>query len=178
MADGLRKLDAGSAWNDAVRRAIALSTAGFIAVGVLSALMGYAGQRNGPAFQWVLCGCAVVFLGSLALFMAYYHQRWREGVFAACVCLVTLVAVNFLWAQFFGPASTLGRAAAPTALSSLLLYFVLQRRHVQVSGSTMADYLSQLEADDFHATEKTWRKGVLILCVVVGLFVVVILLRR
>jgi hypothetical protein len=83
-----RELPAGSAWNEAVRRATAISIAGYFIPNLL-ANFGVIPQLD-QSFEFMpgVCGTAGVFLMAVSLFIGQYHRRLAQGVAVGFVGLI------------------------------------------------------------------------------------------
>src|SRR5262249_34489504 len=98
MKTEFKRLTPAEAWEDAERRSLAIGTVGCVGVGVLQA----AGAI--PTLYRVslapASGFAATFLTALALFVAYYHNRWRLGICVPFVTLCLPYTLSFLWIRF------------------------------------------------------------------------------
>ena len=84
----LRELPPASAWNEAMRRSIVISIAGFFVPNLL-ANFGVIPQLH-QSFQFMpgICSAAGVFSASLALFVGYFHRKIAQGFAASIAGLV------------------------------------------------------------------------------------------
>ena len=96
-ATPLRELPPGSVWNEAMRRAMVISIAGFFVPNLL-ANFGVIPQLH-QNFQFMpgICGATGVFLASMALFLGYFHHKLIQGSAAAIARLSLPYFSTWFW---------------------------------------------------------------------------------
>jgi hypothetical protein len=104
----LRELPPSSAWNEAMRRAIVISIAGFFIPNLL-ANFGTIPQLH-QSFQFMpgICGAAGVFSASMALFLGYFHHKLIQGAAAAIAGLILPYFSTWYWFRVMHPATSAG----------------------------------------------------------------------
>ena len=169
-ATPLRELPPGSAWNEAMRRAAAISIAGFFVPNLL-ANFGVIPQLN-HNFQFMLgvCGAAGVFSASFALFLGYFHKKMSQGALAAIAGLALPYALTWLWLWVTQPTGSAGllRLIGPTLLVVILSYFALLRWHARLANITVDCLTQEMTGDQYGQPKDGWQQATFWVFVVVG----------
>jgi hypothetical protein len=176
-ATPLRGLPPGSAWNEAMRRAAAISIAGFFVPNLL-ANFGVIPQLN-QNFQFMpgVCGAAGVFSASIALFLGYFHKKMSQGALAAIAVLTLPYASTWFCFRFTHPTASNGllRLIGPTLLAIICSYFALMRWHARLSNITVDCLTQEITGDQYGQPEDRWQ--LMAFWVFVGVGAVTILLK-
>jgi len=101
----LRGLTPGVAWNDALRRSLAISVAGFFFPNLFAD--GEVPQLH-RSFHFLpgVCGAAGVCLASLALFMGHYHRKLMQGTGVAGCALILPYLATWFWFRLTRPSDS------------------------------------------------------------------------
>jgi hypothetical protein len=107
-ATPLRELTPGWVWNEAMRRAMVISIAGFFVPNLL-ANFGVIPQLH-QSFQFMpgICGAAGVFSASMALFLGYFHHKLIQGTAAAIAGLSLPFFSTWFWFRVTNPTASAG----------------------------------------------------------------------
>jgi len=158
-ATPLRELSPGSAWNEAMRRAAAISIAGFFIPNLL-ANFGVIPQLN-QNFQFMpgVCGAAGVFSASIALFLGYFQRKTLQGTAAAIAVLTLPYASTWFWFRVSHPPASAGllQLIAPTLLAAICSYFALMRWHARLSNITVDCLTQEMTGDQYGQPKDGWQ---------------------
>ena len=158
-ATPLRALPPGSAWNEAMRRAVVVSIAGFFVPNLL-ANFGVIPQVN-QNFQFMpgVCGAAGVFSASIALFLGYFHKKMSQGALAAIAGLALPYALTWLWFWVTQPAASAGllRLIGPTLLVVIFSYFALLRWHARLANVTLDCLTQEIAGEQYGQPKDGWQ---------------------
>ena len=171
MKTEFKRLTPGEAWEEATRRSLAIGIAGCVLVGALQAA-GAIPTLYRPSLA-PASGLAAAFLTALALFVAYFHNRLRLGICMAFVTLGLPYGLNFLWIRFSGR-SLLYPVAAAILAGVIGLWFM----HRRYSGPTLDDAEEAIIRKMMEDFKPTWVDRVTAICIIAGLFLLLILLLR
>jgi len=103
-----RELPAGSAWNEAVRRAMAISIAGYFIPNLLANFGVIPQLDQNFEFMPGVCGTAGVFSMAVSLFIGQYHRRLAQGVAVGFVGLILPYFVTWSWFRTANPSASAG----------------------------------------------------------------------
>jgi hypothetical protein len=170
MNTEFNRLSPSEAWEEAHRRCWAIGIAGCVATA--------ASQAAGaiPTLSRASSGFAAAFLTALALFVAYYHNRWRLGICIAAVTLFVPYTANFLWIRFSG-LSLLYSTAALILVGAISLNLL----HRRFAGPRLEDDAEEAmirEMMEDPAFNLTWVEKVTLLCSIVGVALLLIISFR
>src|SRR5712672_1910884 len=159
-ATPLRELPPGSAWNEAMRRAMAISIAGFFVPNLL-AHFGVIPQLH-ESFQFMpgICGAAGVFSASMALFLGYFHCKLIQGTAAAIAGLILPYFSTWFWFRVTHPSASAGllQLVGPTVISAIGTYFALMQWHARLSTFTVDILTEQMVGDEYGEPEARWEQ--------------------
>jgi hypothetical protein len=178
-AKALRELTPGSVWNEAMRRAMVISIAGFFVPNLL-ANFGVIPQLH-QSFQFIpgICGAAGVFLASMALFLGYFHHKLAQGAVAAIAGLSLPYFSTWLWFRVTNPTASAGllQLFGPSVMVVAIgTYFALLRWHARLSNLAVDNLTEHVAADDYGKPKARWEKATYWVCMVIGVVAVVTLL--
>ena len=123
-AKPLYDLAPGAAWNEALRRSLAICIAGFFLPNLLAEFGAIPQLHQSFHFLPGVCGIARAFLASLALFMGYYHRKLiQSAAFAVCAAILPYLATWF-WFRLAHPSDSAGmlQLCGPTAIAAIVGY--------------------------------------------------------
>jgi len=132
MKTEFKRLMPSEAWEEAERRSFAIGIAGWFVVACLQASGAIPTAYRPSLVQG--SGAVATILTALALFVAYYHNRWRVGVCAAVITLCLPYTLNLLWIRV-SHRSLLYPLATALLVGVIGLHFV----HRKYSGPTLED---------------------------------------
>lgn len=160
MAISLRELPPGSAWNEVVRRAMAICIAGFFLPNLL-AEFGAIPQLH-PSFHFLpgVCGAAGVFSMCLALFIGQYHRKVIQGIALGIAGLVLPYSATWFWFRITQPSASAGllQLVGPTAIAAIGTYPVFMRWHARLSALTTDVLAEQLISDEYGKPKARWEQ--------------------
>jgi hypothetical protein len=174
MNTEFNRLSPSEAWEEAQRRSWAIGIAGCVATAAsqaAGAIPTLSRASLAPA-----SGFAAAFLTALALFVAYYHNRWRLGICIAAVTLFVPYTANFLWIRFSG-LSLLYSTAALILVGAISLNLL----HRRFAGPRLEDDAEEAiirEKMEDPAFNLTWVEKVTLLCSIVGVALLLIISFR
>jgi len=178
MKVGFQSLRPAEAWEDAVRRSVATSAAGFLVGGSLQA----AGAVTDPYRVSLvpLSGIVATFLSALVFFIAYYHRHWKLGAVGTVAALLLPCIVNFLWVRF-----TAVSLIYPTVFLALIGIVGMWTVHRKLSGKNWdegdeieAELLRKVMADFESGVTFTWMDRVILFsCVGVAILLLILFFR-
>jgi hypothetical protein len=153
---------------------MAAGAAGFLVLGAFQA----AGSipiiyRNSVV---IISGMLAAFLMTLALSIAYYHRRWRLGLFGAVLSLLLPYFVNILWARFSSRS-----LLYPTVAVASFGLFSLIAIHRRISGPQLEDEIEAELVKQFIEdvdSNLMWKDRVIWICFACGSALLLILLLR
>src|SRR5882762_144589 len=124
-ATPLRELPPGSAWNEAMRRAMVISIAGFFVPNLLANFDVIPQLHQSFQFMQGVCGAAGMFSASMALFLGYFNRELIQGAVAALGGLILPYAATWLWFQLTHPSAHAGllQLFGPTVVIAIANYF-------------------------------------------------------
>jgi len=167
----IRQLEPGPAWNEAERRGMALAFVGFFSAGVICVFGYEPGIRD--AFLAGICGAIGLFLGSIAFHLGFYHRKLVLALLSALVLLVLPSAVTALLLPLVGG----GKAIfVPGVAFGIVLYMVLHRLHLSLSGTTLETYVAQLAYDKHGIPKAKWELEVFWVSVALGAGILLLIL--
>jgi hypothetical protein len=177
-ATPLRELSPGSAWNEAMRRAMVISIAGFFVPNLL-ANFGVIPQLN-QSFQFMpgICGVAGVFSASMALFLGYFHHKLIQGAAAAIAGLSLPYLSTWFWFRVTNPSASAGllQLFGPSVIVALVTYLALLHWHARLSNFTINILASQVVTDDYGEPKTQSEMVIYWVFMVIGAVAVVTLL--
>jgi hypothetical protein len=153
---------------------MAAGAAGFLVVGALQAAGAIPTIYRDSLV--IVSGMLAAFLMTLALSIAYYHRRWRLGLFGAVLSLVLPYFVNILWARFSSRS-----LLYPTVAVSLFGLFTLLAIHRRISGPQLEDDIEEEVIKKFIEdvdSSLTWQDKVIWICFACGSALFLVLLLR
>jgi hypothetical protein len=177
-ATPLRELPPGSAWNEAMRRAMVISIAGFFLPNLL-ANFGVIPQLH-QSFQFMpgICGAAGVFTASMALFLGYFHRKLIQGAAAAIAALVLPYFSTWFWFRATHPSASTGllQLFGPTVTVAIGTSFALMQWHARLSNFTVDILTEQMEGDEYGKPKARWEQVTYRVCQVIGAVVILLLI--
>jgi hypothetical protein len=178
IATPLRELTPGSVWNEAMRRAMVISIAGFFVPNLL-ANFGVIPQLH-QNFQFMpgICGAAGVFLASMALFLGYFHHKLIQGAVAAIAGLSLPYFSTWFWFRVTNPSASAGllQLFGPSVIVAIGNYFALLQWHARLSNFAVDNLTEQMATDDYGEPTARWEKVAYWVCMLIGAVAVVTLL--
>jgi hypothetical protein len=177
-ATPLRELTPGSVWNEAMRRAIVISIAGFFVPNLLANFRVIPQLHQSFQFMPGICGAAGVFLASMALFLGYFHHKLIQGAAAAIAGLSLPCFSTWLWFRVTNPttAASLLQLFGPSVIVAVGTYFALLQWHARLSNFAVDILTEQMATDDYGKPKARWEKVTYWACMVIGAVAVVTLL--
>jgi hypothetical protein len=177
-ATPLRELPPGSAWNEAMRRAMVISIAGFFVPNLL-ANFGVIPQLH-QSFQFMpgICGSAGVFSASMALFLGYFHHKLIQGAAAAIAGLSLPYFSTWFWFRVTNPSASAGllQLFGPSVIVAIGSYFALMRWHAGLSNFTVNNLTKEMVTDQYGAPKARWEQVTIRVCQVIGVVIVLLLI--
>jgi hypothetical protein len=177
-ATSLRELPPGSAWNEAMRRAIVFSIAGFFVPNLL-ANFGVIPQLH-QSFQFMpgICDAAGVFSASMAFLLGYFHHKLIQGAAAAIAGLILPYFSTWSWFRVAHPTASAGllQLMGPAVVVAIGTYLALMRWHANLSNFKMDSLTEQIVADDYGEPKARWERVAVRVFQVVGAVVVLLLI--
>jgi hypothetical protein len=177
-ATPIRELPPGSAWNEAMRRAMAISIAGFFVPNLL-ANFGVIPQLH-QSFQFMpgICGAAGVFSASMAFFLGYFHHKLIQGAAIAIAGLILPYFSTWSWFRISHPSASAGllQLMGPTVLVAIATYVALMQWHANLSNFTVDILTEQVVADDYGVPKTRWERVTILVCQVIGAVVILLLI--
>jgi hypothetical protein len=174
----LRTLAPGAAWNDALRRSLAICTAGFFLPN-LFAEFGVVPQLH-QSFHFLpgVCGAAGAFLASLALFMGHYHRKAIQGAAFGVASLILPYLVTWFWFRLAHPSNAAGllQLCGPTAVVAVVIYGALVWWHACQSNLTIEVLSTQLGEDEYGMPTSRWQQLTYRVCWVIGFILILLVL--
>jgi hypothetical protein len=169
-ATPLRELPPGSVWNEATRRAMVISIAGFFVPNLL-ANFGVIPQLH-QSFQFMpgICGATGVFSASMALFLGYFHHKLIQGSAAAIAGLSLPYFSTWFWFRVTNPTASAGllQLFGPSVIVAIGTYFALLQWHARLSNFTVDILNKQMAIDDYGKPKARWEKVTYWVCIVIG----------
>jgi hypothetical protein len=175
-ATPIRGLPPGSAWNEAMRRAMAISIAGFFVPNLL-ANFGVIPQLH-QSFQFMpgICGVVGVFSASMAIFLGYYHHKSIQGTAVAIAGLILPYFSTWSWLRVARPSAGLLPLMGPTAVVAIGTYVAILQWHANLSNATMAILTEQVGADDYGMPKARWERVTIRVFQLIGAVVILLLI--
>ena len=174
----LRELPPASAWNEAVRRAMALSIGGFFVPNLL-AEFGVVPQLH-QSFHFIVgvCGAAGVFSVSLALFIGSYHRKAIQGILVGSVGLALPYAATWVWFRMTHPSDSAGllQLTGPPVFVAIVLYVALMRWHAGQSRLTSAALSEQVGTDEYGKPKARWEQVTYRVFSIIGSILILLLI--
>ena len=174
----LRELSPGSAWNEAMRRAVVISIAGFFVPNLL-ANFGVIPQLH-QSFQFMpgVCGAAGVFSAAMALFLGKFHHKLTQGFIGAIAGFILPYAVTWLVFRVTHPTASAGllQLFGPTTVAAIGSYIALLQWHARQSNVTIGNLTLQLAGDEYGKPKARWERVTYWVFTIIGLVVAILLL--
>jgi hypothetical protein len=175
-AKRLRDMPPGEAWNDASRRSIVVSIAGFFLPNLL-AEFGAVPQLH-PAFHFLpgVCGAVGAYFAALALFMGYYHRKINHGaVLAVCAFALPYLA-TWYWFRLTRPSNSAGllQVCGPPAMVAIVVYGFLIWWHARQSSLTVETLSTEISEDDYGMPTSRWQQHIVKISTAIGFFLIVL----
>jgi hypothetical protein len=169
-ATRLRDLPPGSAWNEAMRRAMAVSIAGFFVPNLLANFGAIPQLHQSFQFMPGICGATGVFAASMALFLGYFHHKLIHGTAAAIAGLSLPYFLTWFWFRVTNPTASAGllQLFGPSVMAAIGTYFALLQWHARLSNFTVGILTEQMVTDDYGKPKAHWEKVTYGVCIVVG----------
>jgi len=165
-----RELSAGSAWNESVRRAMAISIIGYFVTNLL-ANFGVIPQL-GQSFDFMpgVCGAAGVFSMVVSLLIAQYHRRLPQGLAIGLAGLILPYFVTWFWFRTTNPSASAGllQLYLPTVVVAMGTFVALMLWHARLSNLTVNSLGGQLANDEYGKPKGSWEKATYWTFLVVG----------
>jgi hypothetical protein len=177
-AKPLRALAPGAAWNEALRRSLAICIAGFFLPNLLAEFGAIPQLDQSFHFLPGVCGTAGAFLASLALFMGYYHRKLiQSAAFAVCAAILPYLATWF-WFRLAHPSDSAGmlQLCGPTAIAAIVGYGFLIWWHAGQSRLTIESLSTQLNDDDYGMPASRWQQLIVRASTAIGFILVLLAL--
>ena len=174
----LRGLAPGAAWNDALRRSVAISIAGFFLPNLFAEFGALPQLHQSFHFLPGVCGAAAAFLASLALFMGHYHQKALQGAAFGIASLILPYLVTWSWFQLTHPSDSAGvlQLCGPTAVVAVVIYGALIWWHARQSNLTIEALSTQLGEDEYGMPKSRWQQLTYRVCSVIGVILILLVL--
>jgi hypothetical protein len=177
-ATPLRELPPGSAWNEAMRRAMVISIAGFFVPNLL-ANFGVIPQLL-ASFQFMpgICGAVGVFSASMAFFLGYFHRKLMQGAAAAIAGLILPYFSTWYWFRVTHPSASAGllQLFSPAVIVGIVTYFALIQWHARLSNFTVDILTEQMVGDEYGKPNARWELVTYRVCQVIGALVILLLI--
>ena len=177
-AQPLRDLAPGAAWNEALRRSLAICIAGFFLPNLLAEFGAVPQLHQSVHFLPGVCGTAGAFLASLALFMGYYHRKLiQSAAFAVGATILPYLATLF-WFRLRHPSSQAGmlELCGPTAIAAIVGYGFLIWWHAGQSRLTIGSLSTQLNEDDYGMPASRWEQLIVRASTTIGFILMLLVL--
>src|SRR5258708_24821554 len=156
-ATPFRELQPGSAWNEAMRRAMVISIAGFFVPNLLANFGAIPQLHQSFLFMPGICGAAGVFSASMALFLGYFHRKLIQGAAAATGGLSLPYFSTWFWFRVTNPSASAGllQLFGPSVIVAIGSYLALMRWHAWPLNYTV-DILTEEMVTDKYGEPKAW----------------------
>ncbi len=177
-ATPLRGLAPGAAWNDALRRSLAISIAGFFLPNLFAEFGAVPQLHQSFHFLLGICGAAGACLASLALFMGHYHRKLIQGAaFAGCALFLPCM-LTWFWFRLTHPSDSAGllQLCGPTAVAAIVIYGALMWWHASQSNLTIEGLSTQLSDDDYGIPTSRWQQLTYRIFAVMGFILILLVL--
>jgi hypothetical protein len=174
----LRELSPGSAWHEAIRRALVISIAGFFVPNLLANFGAIPQLHQSFQFMPGICGVAGVFSASMALFLGYFHHKLIQGAAAAIACLSLPYFSTWFWFRVTNPSASAGllQLFGPSVMVAIGTYVALLLWHARLSNFTIDILVSQVVTDDYGEPKERSEKVTYWVFMVIGAVAVATLL--
>ena len=174
----LRSLAPGAAWNDALRRSLAICIAGFFLPNLLAEFGAVPQLHQSFHFLPGVCGAAAVFLASLALFMGHYHQKVIQAAPFGVAGLILPYLVTWFWFRLTHPSDSAGllQLCAPTAVIAVVIYGALMWWHASQSNLTIEALTAELGEDEYGMPKSRWQQLTYRVCMLIGVILILFVL--
>lgn len=168
----------GEVWNDASRRSVVVSIAGFFVPNLL-AEFGAVPQLH-QAFHFLpgICGGAGAYFAALAIFMGYYHRKiWHGAALAVSAFTLPYLATSY-WFRLTHPSNSAGllQLCGPAASVAIVAYGFLIRWHARESQLTVERLTAQLLKDKYGMPTSRSQQMIVRASVVVGFVLALLVL--
>lgn len=174
----LRELPPGSAWNEAMRRAMVISIAGFFVPNLL-ANFGVIPQLH-QSFQFMpgICGAVGLFSASMALFLGYFHHKLIQGAGIAIAALSLPYFSTWFWFRITHPSASAGllQLFGPAVIVAICTYVALMQWHARLSSFTVDILTEQMVGDEYGKPKARWEQVTYRVCQVIGAVVILLLI--
>jgi energy-coupling factor transporter transmembrane protein EcfT len=172
-----RELPAGSAWNEAVRRAMAISIAGYFVPNLLASFGVIPQLDESFKFMPGVCGAAGVFSMAVSLFIGQYHRRLPQGLAFGLAGLILPYFVTWLWFRTTNPSASAGllQLCLPAVVVEIGTFVALMLWHARLSNVTVNSLGDQLENDEYGKPKARWEKAIYWTFLVVGSILILVL---
>jgi hypothetical protein len=156
----LRELPPASAWNEAMRRSIVISIAGFFVPNLLANFGAIPQLHQSFQFMPGICGAAGVFSASLALFVGYFHRKIAQGFAASIAGLVLPYGTTWFVFRVTHPSASavLLQLLGPSALAAFVSYEALGRWHARLSGVGIEGLAAEVVGDEYGKPKARWER--------------------
>lgn len=177
-ATPLRELPPGSAWNDAMRRAMVIDIGGFFVPNLLANFGAIPQLHQSFQFMPGVCGAAGVFSPSMALFLGYFHRKLNQAAAVAIAGLSLPYLSTWVWFRITNPSSSAGllQLFGPAVLVSVGIYITLMKWHAKLSNFTVDVLTEQMMVDDYGKPKARWERVTCRVCQVIGVIVILLLI--
>jgi len=141
----------GEAWNDASRRSLVVSIAGFFVPNLLAEFGAVPQLHRAFHFLPGVCGGVGAYFAALALFVGYYHRKINYGG-ALAVCAFTLpYLATWCWFHLTRPSNSAGllQLCGPAVIVAIVVYGFLVQWHASQSNLTVENLNTAISADDY-----------------------------
>src|SRR5882724_1014016 len=159
-ATPLRGLAPGAAWNDALRRSLAISIAGFFLPNLLAEFGAVPQLHQSFHFLLGICGAAGACLASLSLFIGHYHRKLIQGAALAGCALILPYMLTWFWFRLMHPSDSAGllQLCGPTGVAAIVIYGALMWWHASQSNLTIEGLSTELNDDDYGMPASGWQQ--------------------
>ena len=167
----------GEAWNDASRRSVVVSIAGFFVPNLL-AEFGAVPQLH-QAFHFLpgVCGGVGAYFAALALFMGYYHRKiWHSAALAVCAFTLPYPS-TWYWFRLTHPSNSAGllQLCGPAATVAIVAYGFLIWWHASQSSVTVESLSTEIGEDEYGMPASRWQQQVVKAATAIG-FILILLI--
>ena len=167
----------GEAWNDASRRSVLVSIAGFFGPNLL-AEFGAVPQLH-QAFHFLpgICGAVGAYFAALALLMGYYHRKIGHGA-ALALCAFTLpYPATWYWFRLTHPSNSAGllQLCGPAAAVAIAAYGFLIWWHASQSSVTVESLSNEIGEDEYGMPASRWQQHIVKAAAAIG-FILILLI--
>jgi hypothetical protein len=173
----LRGLAPGAAWNDALRRSLAISIAGFFLPNLLAEFGAVPQLHQRFHFLLGICGAAGACLASVALFMGHYHRLIQGTALAGCALILPCM-LTWCWFRLTHPSDSAGllQLCAPTGVAAIVIYGALRWWHASQSNLTIEGLSTELNDDDYGMPTSGWQPVTYRIFAVIGFILILLAL--